>query len=163
MINSWVFFVLTTCIYFMEQIKNVQIRFWTFERLKLWFIKRLTEFNSCCCNYHVQMAKIKDGFNAMHTEFFNQNCTCICNICRPHGEVATPCIANNNVVSGVRNMCEHILCLMDEHMNSTSWNVSKAIVLTMTFQHSNSTFVKLITILTQKYQGINLKRFQWRG
>jgi len=55
------------------------------------------------------MAKIKDGFNAMHTRFFDQNCTCTCNICRPHGEVTIPCIANNNVVSGVRNMCEHIL------------------------------------------------------
>ncbi len=46
----------------------------------------------------------------MHTGFFDQNCTCTCNICKPHGEIATPCIANNNVVSGVRNMCEHILC-----------------------------------------------------
>jgi hypothetical protein len=89
---------------FMEQAKNVQIRLRAFERLKPWFIKRLKEFSSCCCNYDVQMAEIKNRFNAMCIRFFHQNYNYSCNICRPHGEAIVSCASNNNIVSGVKNV-----------------------------------------------------------
>jgi hypothetical protein len=56
------------------------------------------------------MAKIKNGFNVMCVRFFHQNCSYTYNICRPHGETVVPCTSNNNIVNGVKNMCEHILC-----------------------------------------------------
>jgi hypothetical protein len=46
-------------------------------------------------------------------------------------------------------------------MSSTNQDVSRVVILTMAFQHSNFAFVKLITILTQQYHGIDLKRFWW--
>jgi hypothetical protein len=53
------------------------------------------------------MAKLKDGYNSIHIGLFHQNYECICNICRPLGEAT--CVANNSIVTGVRNMCDHIL------------------------------------------------------
>ncbi len=136
---------MTKAIRFMEQTKNVQIRLRAFERLKPWFIKRLKEFNSCCWNYDVQMAKIKNEFNVMCIRFFHQYCSYNCNTCRPHGEAIMPCTSNNNIVKGVRNMCEHIFVPQGRgHMSFTNQNVSRAIVLAMAFQHSNFALMKLI-------------------
>jgi hypothetical protein len=45
----------------------------------------------------------------MRGGLFHQNYDYTCNICKLRGEVA--CVANTTIVSGVRNMCEHILCL----------------------------------------------------
>ncbi len=88
----------------MEQSEDVQIRLQAFKKLKPWSIKRLKEFNSCCCNYDVQMAELKNGYNSMHIGHFNQNCMCTCDLCRPLGEVAY--VANKTIVIGVQDMCD---------------------------------------------------------
>jgi len=53
------------------------------------------------------MAKLKDGFNSMRNGLFHQNCGCNRNICQLRGEVA--CVANITAMSGVKNLCDHIL------------------------------------------------------
>jgi hypothetical protein len=95
-----------------EQTPNLQIRLSSFEKLKPWFVKRLNEFNSCCCSYHVQMVELKDGYNSMWTRLFHQNYICPCKICRPLGEAK--CVANSAIAIGVRNLCDQILCLKEE-------------------------------------------------
>jgi hypothetical protein len=62
----------------MEQELNLQVRLQSFEKLKPWFIKRLKD--SCYYSYHVQMEKLKDGYNSMRIGFFHQNCECIYNL-----------------------------------------------------------------------------------
>lgn len=44
---------------------GVEIGVRSFESLKPWFVKRMKEFNSCCCRYPVQMGELKDALNFM--------------------------------------------------------------------------------------------------
>ena len=59
------------------------VSFVAFKRLKPFFIKRLTDFNSCCCKYHQEMQEITLGFNNMrstkvHVQAGESSCGCFC-------------------------------------------------------------------------------------
>jgi hypothetical protein len=59
----------------------VDIGLISFDKLKLYFVKQLHDFNSCCYKYHQEMAEIKVGFNNMHVASVHhglQNSTCTC-------------------------------------------------------------------------------------
>ncbi len=70
--------------------------------------KKIKGFNSCCCNYHVQMVELKDGYNSMLFRIFHQDCTCTYDVYGPHGE--TTCVVNNIVITSVKHICEQIVC-----------------------------------------------------
>jgi hypothetical protein len=80
----------------------------SFEALKPWYVKRLKEFNSGCCRYHVQMAELKDAFNLMRRGTLHRSCTCSCVVCG--GSNDRTCQASTFVLPGVTAMCELILC-----------------------------------------------------
>ena len=66
---------------FKEENPNVEVGLRIFETLKPWYVKRLQEFNSCCCRYHVQIAELKEGFNNMRRRTLHQSCSCNCVVC----------------------------------------------------------------------------------
>ncbi len=74
--------------------EDVQIGLKSFVKLKPYFVKRLKDFNTCCCKYHQEMVKIKDGFNMRSTDDHHPSCSCQCDsICtRP---------VNNSLVQGI--------------------------------------------------------------
>jgi len=63
--------------------EDVQIGLKSFVKLKPYFVKRLKDFNTCCCKYHQEMVKIKDGFNMRSTDVHHgddhhSSCSCQC-------------------------------------------------------------------------------------
>ncbi|CAM6002456.1 unnamed protein product [Sphagnum balticum] len=58
--------------------EDVQIGPKSFVKLKPYFVKRLKDFNTCCCKYHQEMVKIKDGFNMRSTDDHHPSCSCQC-------------------------------------------------------------------------------------
>jgi hypothetical protein len=101
---------------FKEENPNVEVGLRIFESLKPWYVKRLQEFNSCCCRYHVQIAELKDGFNNMRRRFLHTSCNCNCDVCGARGP-ETPCWASSSTVEGVRAMCDLVLCSKLESMD----------------------------------------------
>jgi len=49
----------------------------SFEALKLWFVKRLKQFNTCCYPDHMQTLEHKDGLNSMRHSNVHRNCECL--------------------------------------------------------------------------------------
>jgi hypothetical protein len=61
----------------------VEIGFIAFHKLKPYYVKKLNDFNSCCCKYHQEMMEIKVGFYNMKASNVHQGydvpfCTCGC-------------------------------------------------------------------------------------
>jgi hypothetical protein len=53
--------------------------------MKPYFVKRLTEWNTCVCRHHSEMEELCVGINAMRAkgQEIYKNYTCTCQICRP--------------------------------------------------------------------------------
>ncbi|KAG0631145.1 hypothetical protein M758_1G230800 [Ceratodon purpureus] len=72
--------------------RDLSLSYTVFKRLKPFYVKRLTDFNSCCCKYHQEMQEITLGFqnmrtNKVHIEAGESGCTCGCaSICTNFGE-----------------------------------------------------------------------------
>ena len=81
----------------------------SFEALKPWFVRRMKEFNSCCCRAHVQMMELKEGLNSMRRGTVHKNCECQCEVCRPvPGGLL--CMAAHSTFPGVTALCTSVLC-----------------------------------------------------
>lgn len=93
---------------FTEEHPSVILGLRSFEALKPWYVKRLKEFNSCCCRYHVQMAELKDALNSMRRGALHRCCSCSCDVCKTLKE--HQCLALNSAIEGVRAMCDRVLC-----------------------------------------------------
>lgn len=78
-----------------------------FEKLKPWYVKWPQEFNSCCCQHHVQMLELKDVFNAMWRGQVHRGCICGCIICKLIKRA--DCDSASSIIFGVKTMCELIL------------------------------------------------------
>ena len=85
----------------------------SFEVLKPWFVRRMKEFNTCCCRDHVQTCELKDGFNAMRRGSVHKNYQCPCQLCRPEPGVQQ-CMAAHATFTGVTALCETVLCPKDK-------------------------------------------------
>jgi hypothetical protein len=60
---------------------GVVVSFVAFRRLKPYFVKRLRDFNSCCCRYHQEMVEITLGWNnmrAVNVHISNGDLACSC-------------------------------------------------------------------------------------
>ena len=62
---------------------TMDIEFNSFHKLKPYFVRKLKDFNTCCCKYHQDMIEIKVGFNnmralAIHRQGLNSPCICSC-------------------------------------------------------------------------------------
>jgi hypothetical protein len=86
----------------------VEIGLRSFEALKPWYVKRLKEFKSCCCRYHIQLEELKDAWNLMHRGMLHQSYTCNCEVCKSHNE--DTCKASKSILLGVTAMCTLVLC-----------------------------------------------------
>lgn len=67
-----------------------------------WFVKKLKEWNTCCCKYHTKISELKEGFYGIKIrgKMVHGQCTCSCvEICCPFGED-----------SGVRECQTHVCC-----------------------------------------------------
>jgi hypothetical protein len=49
----------------MKEYIGIKIRFWTFEKLKPFYVQRLNEHNTYICKYHIKMVELLQGFNNM--------------------------------------------------------------------------------------------------
>jgi len=61
--------------------------------MKPWFVKKLCEWNTCCCQYHTKINELKEGLNGMiiRGKGVHGGYTCFCTkICRPFGENICP-------------------------------------------------------------------------
>ena len=85
----------------------------SFEVLKPWFVKRMKEFNTCCCRDHVQTSEMKDGLNSMRHGSVHKNCQCTCALCRPVPGLLG-CMAAHATFTGVTALCETMLCPKDD-------------------------------------------------
>jgi hypothetical protein len=88
---------------------GVEIGVRSFEALKPWFVKRMKEFNSCCCRYHVQMVELKDALNFMRRGTVHKNCSCHCDVCQPDSGTGA-CKASELTFHSVTKLCELVLC-----------------------------------------------------
>jgi hypothetical protein len=55
-----------------------------FEKLKSYYVCKLKEMNTCSCKYHVEMVKLRHGFNNMRGEskvVHGKQCSCNCEVC----------------------------------------------------------------------------------
>lgn len=94
----------------------------TFKKLKPFFVKKLKDFNTCCCKYHQQMLQIKIGFNNLrssssHNGDNHSSCECFCDVvCSNPVEHSTSsigsvtCQANLHVYKGITHLAEASLC-----------------------------------------------------
>jgi hypothetical protein len=51
--------------FFKDQHLNVQVQLRAFDSLKPWFVKKLREWNTCCCKYHTKINELKEGLNGI--------------------------------------------------------------------------------------------------
>ena len=86
----------------------------SFEALKPWFVRRMKEFNTCCCHDHVQITELKDGLNCMRRGNVHKNCQCPCQLCQPVPGVVG-CMAAHATFTGVTALCKTVCCPKDDN------------------------------------------------
>lgn len=90
-----------------------------FENLKPYYVRRLTERNTCACKYHAEMVELRLGFNNMRTAcrgVHRIGCICFCDVC--HGSKHTidirdensTCHASLTQFSGLTDLWYSVLC-----------------------------------------------------
>jgi hypothetical protein len=63
---------------------SCQVGLQSFKGLKPYYVCQLKEKNTCTYKYHFEVAKLRVGFNNMHTNskgVHGQNCRCDCDVC----------------------------------------------------------------------------------
>lgn len=50
---------------FRQRFLEIQVMLIVFKKLKLWFLRRLKDWNTCCCQYHMELKELLNGFNDM--------------------------------------------------------------------------------------------------
>ena len=95
-----------------------------FELLKPFYVRRLTERNTCACRYHCEMAELTTGWNNMRSAakgIHGRHCSCDCEVCisPATAESATvcqredqrdTCHANLTQLDGLTDMWHTVLC-----------------------------------------------------
>ena len=100
---------------------TVDIGFISFHKLKPYFVRKLKDFNTCCCKYHQEMIEIKVGFNnlrapTVHQQGLNSPCACACEtICGNPIDGAgqgqgVSCQATYHTYKGCSDLWEKFLC-----------------------------------------------------
>ncbi len=74
--------ILATKVFHNIQIEEskVNLMLTRFHNMKLWFVKRLKEWNTCCYKYHREVNELRLGANNMKTIGNNvhNHCACLC-------------------------------------------------------------------------------------
>jgi hypothetical protein len=98
-------FVLQTSFYFRFKARNpdVLIGERLFAALKPFFVKRMSERNTCCCIYHVELNELLLALNKMRAG--GKVCT---------HEDGTGCAASNTVYKGLTELWQSIVCSKGE-------------------------------------------------
>ena len=96
------------------QVANPKIRISLrcFEDLKPYFIRKLKDRNTCCCEYHVQLVYFKEALNQMWQGRFGLHgrpCNCRCFVCSSHDGTAQ-CTASNVTFPSLTDLWESVLC-----------------------------------------------------
>lgn len=111
---------------FKRKYPGKEIGITTFVSLKPWFIRRLTEWNTCCCRYHQEIRELLNGLNDIRTSGKGVHgedgtCTCRCSqvcaipmhSCDPPPGTVTPasqCLSHLLQFSGVTELWQSLLC-----------------------------------------------------
>jgi hypothetical protein len=91
-----------------------------FECLKPWFVKRLKEWNTSTCRYHIELNELKLGLSSMQTigKEVHSGCNCSCEtICKHELNVVLGklyCITYLQVYTTMTFLWSLILCAKDE-------------------------------------------------
>ena len=91
----------------------------SFEGLKVWWVRRLTAWNTCCCRYHQDFEYLRDGLNIMRRDLqgIHKECTCSCIVCDALNDFETMilgCDAHNEVYERLTDLWSSILCQKGE-------------------------------------------------
>lgn len=87
-----------------------------FHSLKPWFIKKLCEWKTSCCHYHIEISELKERFNAIRSrgKGTHGQCTCSCTkVCHPFGvdnNHVEECQAHLSYFQRLMALCSTILC-----------------------------------------------------
>jgi hypothetical protein len=110
---------------------TVKIGLNSFKILKLYFVRKMKDFNTCCCRHHVEMSEITTGFNNMRASHLVTNislspCSCECEtVCSTplfgHSvEGPEVCQAKYHVYKRSHELWESCLCPPIE-LEGTKW------------------------------------------
>jgi len=104
---------------FKQKNPDIKIMLTAFSNLKPYFVKRLTEWNTCVCWKHSEMEELSVGINAMRAigQGIHNDCECMCEICRPPGTPndVTGCQAFSCKYNRISDLWCSILCAKPEY------------------------------------------------
>ena len=114
---------------------HLKVSFVSFRKLRPFYIRRLRDFNSCCCRYHQEMEEITMGFNNMRAGKFHlgvgvDSCSCWCpDLCcraRDGGELTgvVACQSKNYTYKRSSHLWEQCLCPRE---NGSQWHNLKCV------------------------------------
>ena len=107
---------------FMEAHPECSIRQRAFERLKPWWVKKLKEWNTCCCIYHVEMDPMKAGLSTLRDKLrgFHTSTNCACNsvVCSD-SEGGARCHAHDRIYKHITSMWELVFVLKESMIGGT--------------------------------------------
>lgn len=114
---------------------HLKVSFVSFRKLRPFYIRRLRDFNSCCCRYHQEMEEITMGFNNMRAGKFHlgvgvDSCSCWCpDLCcraRDGGELTgvVACQSKNHTYKRSSHLWEQCLCPRE---NGSQWHNLKCV------------------------------------
>jgi len=87
---------------FKQKFPEVPCGLRTFEELKLWWVRRLAAWNTCCCRYHQDLSDVCDALNNMRRDLqgVHKECMCFCIVCVVADDsetIQSECDAQNEV------------------------------------------------------------------
>src|ERR1700738_2859906 len=63
---------------FKDKYPDTKCKLTVFQVLKPWWVRRLKNWNTCCCKYHQELSLLLVGFNDMRIELHGIDCLCGC-------------------------------------------------------------------------------------
>lgn len=99
---------------FKDQHPNAPIAFSGFHAFKPWFIRKLMEWNTCCCRYHTKLKLLVNGLNDMQSHPASIHIACLCKcpeVCAMEvkGVPNCPCPIQSSLFSGITHT--FIMCV----------------------------------------------------
>lgn len=99
---------------FKDKYPDTKCKLTVFQVLKPWWVRRLKNWNTCCCKYHQELSLLLVGFNDMRIELHGIDCLCGCALvcCTSLGD--STCNGTSNVYGRMTQLWSSVLCDKEE-------------------------------------------------